>query len=449
VNRRTTSTAPAPEEGAARSDSVPARDGNPFRKRVAALGRLLRNPRLWAAALLLGLAVAGLALTAPYVRGWYHLRAARAELERYHNPQAIRHLQVCLHLWPDDPEVLLPAARAARRARVYADADLCLVKYQRARGIDDALNLEQLLLSAERNVDQVSGVCRRHVEEGDPNTPLILEALARGYLWQYRLVEARTALQRWKEAQPDNAQVYCLEGQLHFDYARVPRAALDSYRRAVQLDPANEEARLGVAITALQAKLFAEAEEQLLYMRKCQPDNLRVQVALAECRYALGDREQAVRLVDDVLAQQPRHPSALALRGRLALEGGQPEQAENWLRQAVQADPENTQARYNFVLCLNQNGKDEESQEQNQILKQKEDDLKRFNDVVNQELMRRPLDPALHCELGQLLLRGGHVEEGLRWLHSALSQDPNYAPARQALAEHYQKARGQRTRPEN
>jgi predicted Zn-dependent protease len=433
-----------PSSGTTRSDSEQARDGHSLRKPVAALRGLLRNPRLWAVALLLALIAAGFALTAPYARGWYHLRAARAELERYHNPQAIRHLQVVLHIWPDDPEVLLLAARAARRARVYGDAERCLEKYQKARGIDDALTFEQLLLSAERNVDQVAGTCRRRVEEGDPNTPLILEALTRGYLWQYRIAEARTALERWKEVQPDNAQVYCLDGQLNFDYVRAPRAALDSYRHAVQLDSDNEEARMGVAITALQAKLFAEAEEQLNYLRKCQPDNLRVQVGLGECRYALGDREQAERLVDAVLAQQPRHPSALALRGRLALEGGQPEQAEHWLRQAVEADPENTQARYNFVLCLNQNGKDEEAQEQNQLLKQKEDDLKRFNDVVNQELPSLPLDPALHCELGQLLLRGGHVEEGLRWLHSALQQDPNYAPARQALAEHYQKARGQR-----
>jgi predicted Zn-dependent protease len=404
---------------------------------------LLRKPRLWAVALLLGFVAAGFALTTPHLRGWYHLRAARTELQRYHNPQAIRHLQVCLHIWPDDPEVLILAARAARRARVYADAERCLEKYQQSRGFNEVVSFEQLLLSAERNVDQVAEVCRRHVEEGHPDTPLILEALTRGYLWQYRLLEARAVLQRWKELQPENAQVFCLEGQLHLDYARAPRAALDSYRQAVQLDPDNEEARLGQAITALQAKLFAEAAEQLNYMRKCQPDNLRVQVGLAECRYALGDRAEALRLLDDALARQPRHPSALALRGRLALEGGQPEEAENWLRQAVLADPENQQARYNFILCLNQNGKDEEAQEQDRQLKQKDDDLKRFNDVVNKELMHKPHDPALHCELGQILLRGGHVEEGLRWLHSALHQDPQYAPARQALAEHYQKARAQ------
>jgi predicted Zn-dependent protease len=449
VNRRTFLTALVPEDGAARSDSAKARGGNPLRKLIAALGRLLRNPRLWGVVVLLSLVAAGLALTAPHMRGWYHLRAARSELQRYHNPQAIRHLQVCLHVWPDDPEVLILAARAARRARVYGDAERCLEKYQKARGIDDALNFEQLLLSAERNVDQVAEVCRRHIEEGHPDTPLILEALTRGYLWQYRLVEARTALRRWKENQPENAQVFCLEGQLYFDYERSMHAAQDSYRQAVKLDPDNEEAHLGMAISCLQARSFMEAAEHLSYLRKCQPDNLRVQVGLAECRYVLGGRDEAIRTVDGILARHPGYPSALALRGRLALEGGKAEEAETWLRQAVQADPENQQNRYNFILCLHQNGKDEEAQEQDRKLKQQEDDFKRFNDVVNQELIRRPLDPALHCELGQILLRGGHVEEGLRWLHSALRHDPQYAPARKALAEHYQKAQGQRPLAEN
>jgi len=52
---------------------------------------------------------------APQLRAWYHLRAARRALARYHNPQAIRHLQACLRVWPADADVLLLAARAARR----------------------------------------------------------------------------------------------------------------------------------------------------------------------------------------------------------------------------------------------------------------------------------------------------------------------------------------------
>jgi hypothetical protein len=56
-------------------------------------------------------------------------------------------------------------------------------------------------------------------------------------------------------------------------------------------------------------------------------------------------------------------------------------------------------------------------------------------------MLQRPRDPALHHTLGLLLLRAGHREEGLHWVQSALRLDPQFAPARQTLAEYQQKAK--------
>jgi predicted Zn-dependent protease len=77
-----------------------------------------------------------------------------------------------------------------------------------------------------------------------------------------------------------------------------------------------------------------------------------------------------------------------------------------------------------------------------------EDDLARFNEIVTKDIAQRPTDPALHCTLGQILLRGGQREEGLRWLQSALRLDPQYAPALQALAEDSRKAKTESRQPE-
>src|SRR5204863_9144545 len=93
---------------------------------------------------------------------------------------------------------LLLAARAARRARSYDEADRCLEKYQQARGLDEPGSFERLLLSAERNLEHhVVARCHHLVQEDHPDTPLILEALARGYLRQYRLNEDRLCLEAW------------------------------------------------------------------------------------------------------------------------------------------------------------------------------------------------------------------------------------------------------------
>jgi predicted Zn-dependent protease len=349
-----------------------------------------------------------------------------------------------LRVWPSDPDVLLLAARAARRARSYDEAQVCLDKARRGRGLDDALVLERTLLSVERDCDGPAvAQCRRDVEQGHPEAPLLLEALTRGYLRQYRLVEVRQCLDRWLQLRPDDPQALCLEGEFHLDYERARSAAVDSYRRAVAADPEHEEARIGLAVALLETKSYEEAAGHLEYLWRAQPDNLRARTGLAECRLALGEREEAERLVAGVLAERPDFAPALAARGRLDLEAGRYAEAEATLRRAVAANPLDNHSRYNLILCLHQAGKEGEAREHKELLARREVDLKRFNEIVLQELGRRPHDPELHFKLGELLLRSGHREEGLRWLHNALREDPQYEPARKALAEQYRKG-GQR-----
>jgi tetratricopeptide (TPR) repeat protein len=390
-----------------------------------------------------GFIAGALAIAFPHVRAGYHRRAARSELARYHYPQAFRHLQVCLRIWPDDPEVLLMAARATRRAGNHDEAEHLLKKYQQIRGLDEAGSFEQLLLYAERRVDQAADICWRHVEQCHPDTPLLLEALTVGYLRQYRLKEAGMCLNRWRDSEPDNAQMHCLEGLFFLEYVHSRTRAEPSYRRAVELDPEHEVARMGLAIILVDTKEFSEAAEHLEYLLQRQPDNLGAQVGLAECRAGQGEEAEAVRMLEAVLARDPQSAPALSLLGRLALEDGNYEVAESRLREAVALNPTDLLALHNLFLCLQKGGKNEEAQALKHRQEQLEEDLKRFDEIISKDLARRPNDPALHCALGQLLLRGGYRQEGLRWLMSALRLDPQYAPAREALAEYSQKRKSE------
>src|SRR5579875_2437409 len=90
----------------------------------------------------------------PHVWAWYHRREARVELQRYHTPQAIRHLLICRAIWPHDAETLLLAARAARRARIYGDSEHLLRDYRQVHGCDEAYIFERLLLTTECCIDE-------------------------------------------------------------------------------------------------------------------------------------------------------------------------------------------------------------------------------------------------------------------------------------------------------
>jgi Flp pilus assembly protein TadD len=41
--------------------------------------------------------------------------------------------------------------------------------------------------------------------------------------------------------------------------------------------------------------------------------------------------------------------------------------------------------------------------------------------------------------MGELFLRNGREQDGLRWLRSALREQPDHGPTRQALAAYYER----------
>jgi tetratricopeptide (TPR) repeat protein len=407
----------------------------------AALSYLFRHPlRALAIFSLLTIILAGAGMAGVSLWASYHLRAARADLERYHTHEAVSHLQSALTIWPRDPETLLLSARAARRTGALGNAERCLHQYQTVRGADDPdLVLERVLLRAERgDVDRVKKYCLSLIEQNHPATPLILEALARGFLHAYRPREAAMALDQWLQRQPDNPQALIVQGEL-YDLQGRQYDAIASYRRALTVDAEFDEARLRLCAVQMQLGLAEEALPHLEYLTRRFPENLMVQVYLVRVYDRLRRPEDAEKMLEKVLARQPHFAAALAERGKLALRAGQREQAEKWLREAAQVDPSDYQTHYQLYQCLEQNGKSDDAREEQKRLRQIEDDIKNIQEISTMKMQLAPHDPDLHYQAGMIALRAGATEEGLRWLHSALQEDPNHAATHQALAEHYQR----------
>jgi tetratricopeptide (TPR) repeat protein len=408
-------------------------------RRLAGLpGALRRHPgRALAVLVLFALIVFGAAQAGAQLWAGYHFRAARAALERYRTTEAGYHLSACLRIWPNDPDVLFLAARAARRAGLFDQADDFLNRCQELRGRDDELTLERALLTADRgDVDDVMKFCRARVAANDPASPLILEALARGCLRSYHLDDAEWAVKTWLEREPNNAPAHFIRGRVARERLAQGDAAL-AFRRALEIDPELDEARDQLAVVLVEMHQAPDALPHLEYLRRRRPDNPAVAVYQAQCYDLLGRQSEAAEVLDEVLAKHPNYPSALAERGKLALNAGQQDQAETWLRRALAVAPGDATVLPQLQKCLVQMGRNDEAQALEPQLTQAKEDLKRIHQLVNHDIQANPHNADLHYEVGMIFQRAGATAEGLRWLENAIRLNPRHAKAHEALADLY------------
>jgi predicted Zn-dependent protease len=373
-----------------------------------------------------------------YAWAEYCFRAAERALERKDFPAAHDYLTRCLAIRPQSADVHFLAGRAARRTLNYEEANRHLREYEQWGGTPELLQLERALAAAQRgNLDRVEAPLLFLVQQDHADAALILEALSRGYLASFRLDDADNSLRLWLERRPDDVQALLWHGEVQERRLRKEEA-LAAYRRAVELSPGQDDARLHFAELLLRVRQPEEAANHLNILCQRQPQNTTVLLDLASCRRLEGEAEQARMLLDQALALDPDNPGLLGERGRLDLENGRASEAEPWLRRAVTLAPYDRETVYCLSRCFQQCGK---AAEAGACLKEMEEidaQLARLDAILG-KIGAAPQNAALRHEAGMIFLQSGQAREGLRWLDSALQIDPLHAPAHRALADYFDK----------
>lgn len=389
--------------------------------------------------------LAALALVAlaagPHAWAWHQLRAARASLAKYHPAEARTALASSLKVWPGRPSVRLLASRAARQAGDFEEADRHLRAAQRATGgpSDEVAFEWALLQAAAGNIWDVDEYLQRRADQDPGLAPLAWEALAEGYLRVFRTADAMACLDHWLQRDPDNVRALELRGLTYVTGKGVKRGS-DDFRRALELDPSRVETRGQLARCLLDLGGYEEALPLLERLAREKPDDPEILSRLARCQNMVGRADDARRVLDGVLAAHPDNPTALRTRGQFALADGNPAEAEGWLRRAAGAAPNDYQTQWLLFQALQQQNRAAEAREQLRVAEDVKDRTERLGELRSRRLGEHPLDPALHYEMGMLLIRTGRPDQGELWLQSALSLDPNYAPAHSALADLYERA---------
>jgi tetratricopeptide (TPR) repeat protein len=410
---------------------------------VSALGTAIRGRAgLWLGGLLV--CALGLIGWAIYRQVWaeVHWRRAEEALGRSLRvkgtaplAEARGHLACCLKVWPNSARVHFLMARAARRAGDLDEAVRSLRRAEQAGWVAEAIELERALAAAQQgDLGRTEPALASLVQRDHPDKVLILEALVQGCRRTYQLPRATAYLDAWLTAQPDSVRALLWRGETLLLGGR-DRDALVDFRKVVELDPKEDDARLKLAELLLALHQPDDAATQFQELLNRRPDQDDALLGLARCRAEKGDTAGAAGLLDRLLALRPEHVGALAERGKLALDAGNFPDAARWLRRATAIAPFEREPLYNLSRCLAADGHAKEAEECLARVKRIDEDRKRL-DAVKAAVMKNPHDAALRCEMGLILLRNGQDKEGVRWLQSALHEDPGCEAARRALEEH-------------
>jgi tetratricopeptide (TPR) repeat protein len=368
---------------------------------------------------------------------WHHL-AAREALRRRDYAAARQELSPSLRVWFWSGEPHLLAARAARGVEAYDEAERHLARSRDRGGDAGAIELERLLGRAQRgDLAPVEAELLKRIEANPEYAPLVMEVLATHYFKTYQLLKARLALQSWLDEEPGWVPAWYLLAQT-WERSGNAAEARECYRRALELDPDHDHARLQLAGLLMKGDP-REALSHVEYARRRLGDTPPVLRGLATCRHMLNEPDEARRLLDRLVAEHPGDGAGLAARARLAQEHESPEQAEAWYRRAAVSQPYEREVLYGWSVSLEQLGRREEAAAVRDRFRRVEVDLTRLA-AATRRVAHSPHDPAPRCEAGIILLRNGQQAEGFRWLASALELDPGHAATHQALASYYEQA---------
>jgi tetratricopeptide (TPR) repeat protein len=403
---------------------------------------LLRHPRLAALTLVLGALATGAGSAVLWAQ--YHLRVARQALERYAFDEAQHHLDLCLQVRFGSAAVRRLAAQTARRRDACDEAERHLAACVQLEGMTPETAREQLLLTAQQgDLDDMAGLLRPKTGADDPETVLVLEALAKGYLNRAAPLDAVECLNRLLECQPRHPQAWLLRARAWEGLDRNGKAehepdALRDYEKAVELAP-SFEARRGLAGSLYRVGRPWDAFREYQRLRRVQADDPEILLGLARCQYSLAEVDEARHLLDDLLRQHPDHAGALLERGRLLLHAGEAAEAEMSLRQAAATSPPgDREARLVLYRCLELEHKDAEARRCLDLLRANEANVLEGDRLIRQA-NAAPRDTALRCTIALQLLRLGREQDGLSGLFLVLDQDPRYGPAHAALADYFER----------
>lgn len=194
-------------------------------------------------------------------------------------------------------------------------------------------------------------------------------------------------------------------------------------RAYIAREPENYDLRLGLATLLERAGAQKDAIKELdEIVRRDEkgPTGLVARNRIAAIKVASRDYDGARKLIDEVLARNPRDIEALTLRGNIALERNDPSSAITDLRAVLRDQPNAVPVQRSLAKAHMTIGEP----------------------ALAEQALRSAMDSApdntqVRVDLAQVLTQTGRVDQAIPLLEQAVRSEPNLLSAREALTRAY------------
>ncbi len=267
---------------------------------------------------------------------------------------------------------------------------------------------------AKGQADEAEKLFRRAIEVQPTAVPARL-ALA-NFLWSAnRRAEAEASFAEALKIDPANKLANRALATFHSS-GQNPAAA-EPYLKALAADPADGGARLTLGDHYLRLGKIDEARQVFTRIAGETDGFAAGRIRLAALAYGEKNPTEAYRLLDEVLAKEPKNVSALLARSRMQRMDGKPREALVSAQAAVAAEPESSPALYERALS-------------ELDLSQLDESIKSLREVVRLS----PRAASAHMQLANVLLRRRDAAGALRAAEDGLRNAPNNPAARLLVA---------------
>ena len=312
---------------------------------------------------------------------------------------------------------------------------------------------ERLLIQAQSG--RLTGVeheLKRWFLNPDADFVDVSEAYANGLLMNGRATDAALVIASWKMSEPRDPQPFVnwgrwLESQLQIAPAEQEYAA--ALERNPRFAPAHYSlGRLKLNRNEANAALVHfESTAQVLQA------NAAPRIGMARCLQELGQLDQAIALLEDVVRQpayqiarsfalvqdpDPTRPAERVM-GELLARTGASERALPYLDRALSVEPRDPTLRYLKAQCLQSSGRTEEARPLFEQVAADRAAMAEADRLVD-EIDQQPGEPQIERRLrvGELFWKHDSARKAEFWLKSVLRYEPRNSAAHRLLAEYYE-----------